>query len=216
MSSKNKIFNSDDESEDEGLNLDTEHKEDVQDNLVIESGDDSDAAPDDVTFEAGRTQVLSKVKDALQQISREKEKLRTKRRQKDVQFKTQKIQKMSDSENRRLPDDILDRLTDKPIKTKTDKKVKAEQTDKEKAETEQDVLVDDLLGSSGSEDEESFIPLEESAVRAVCVDEVIKSSMSSAEKAADFRNQRLYGGHVRREAMKDKLAKKIKRKARFL
>jgi len=222
--STRKVFNSDSEGEE----VEEEEREERtktehtagSDGLVLESGDesDSDAAPDDVTFEASRMSVLSKVKQAVDHINKEKEKLRTKRRQKQDQYTTQKKQKR---ESRRLPDDVLAALTDQPIstKSKSDKKSESEDTSKQTEEersTQEEI--NDMLGFSGSDGEqepEDFIPLEQSGIRAVCVQDAVRASITSAEKAAEFKHNMLYGNRIRRENTKDKLAKKQKKKARF-
>merc|ERR1712227_326817 len=162
--STRKVFNSDSEGEEEEEKTNTELTGD-RDGLVLESGDesDSDGAPDDVTFEASKVAMLSKVKQAVDHINKEKAKLKTKRRQKQDQYTIQKKQKM---ESRRLPDDVLAALTDQPIsaKSKSDKKSESEETTEQTEERSSQEEIDDMLGLSGSDEEqEHFIPLEQSA-----------------------------------------------------
>merc|ERR1711868_234028 len=174
--STRKVFNSDSEGEEEEEEKTNTELTGDRDGLVLESGDesDSDGAPDDVTFEASKVAMLSKVKQAVDHIN--KEKLKTKRRQKQDQYTIQKKQKM---ESRRLPDDVLAALTDQPIsaKSKSDKKSESEETTEQTEERSSQEEIDNMLGLSGSDEEqEHFIPLEQSGIRAVCVQDVVRAS----------------------------------------
>ena len=58
----------------------------------MEDGEsDSDAAPEDIAFTSSREKALQKVRDALNQIGNEKQKLKQKRRNRDDQFREQKV-----------------------------------------------------------------------------------------------------------------------------
>ena len=70
-----------------------DEKEDL---LVQSGGSDSDEAPDDVTFADSKKQVLQKVREAVQQIGKEKDKLKQKRRHKEDTYKQQKVQRSTE------------------------------------------------------------------------------------------------------------------------
>ena len=87
---KKKIFHDSDSEVDEVEEEAAVESEDGQDDLA-EDSNDSDAAPDDVAFSHSKADALRKVKDALTTIGKEKERQRQKRRQKDDQYKDQKV-----------------------------------------------------------------------------------------------------------------------------
>ncbi len=59
---------------------------------MSESDSDSDDAPDDVAFSDSKVSVLQKVKDAVNQIEKDKQKLKQQRKQKEEKYKQQKVE----------------------------------------------------------------------------------------------------------------------------
>ena len=87
---RKKVFhNSDSDSdnlEDEPIRAESEVDESAGDD---DSG--SDAPPDDISFTSSKQKSLQKVRDALNQIGSEKEKLKKKRRLRNERFTEQKV-----------------------------------------------------------------------------------------------------------------------------
>ncbi|XP_013421169.1 nucleolar protein 7 isoform X2 [Lingula anatina] len=209
---KHKKFDSDEDSdaEEERSDLESE-KEEVRsedEDLLVES--DSDAEPEDISFSAGRTAALTKVKDTLKQMEGERVKLKEKRRKQQEMHMLQKKQKLDALSQKRLPDNLLQSLSKGPvIKRRKDGMTEGQEVEeKERLSGEEK---DDEV------EEQGYVPLNSSSANfeVLSLKHDLKSLSNKTQTAAEFKQALLYGGRIHRESVKAQRAKTTKRKARF-
>ncbi|XP_056001304.1 uncharacterized protein LOC125664807 [Ostrea edulis] len=189
-----------------------EHSEEEEEAGLVEDDD----VPEAMSFSSGRETALHQMKTALQQIGRNKEKMKEKRRQINEQNKLQKQKKLEALAKKKLSADFFDDLPDvipnsnnlkrKAVHTNDSQPARDSEDEESFADTEEDQDVND-----------DFIPLEErlGGVSVEKVKETKKKVLTSVEQALQFKQQKLYGGKIPRMTSDSLFALKGKRKYCF-
>ncbi|KAL4221301.1 hypothetical protein ACF0H5_019564 [Mactra antiquata] len=200
----------DDASDDE---KELEQEEDEDDILHDTANSSDDEAPDDVGFHESRQSVLSQLKSALKQVDVEKQRKKEKRKMIDEHFKQQKLKKKEELATAQLPDDILDGIDDViPKKIQKKEQQKPNQTvKKEKKKKQKSNKSGNQKSIRSSEDYIAFTD-KSSGVIVADVKYVENQCKTAGQLAAEFKQNRLYGSHIKRVSNKDRLAVKEKRR----
>eukprot|EP00092_Neocalanus_flemingeri_P036113 GFUD01039317.1.p1 GENE.GFUD01039317.1~~GFUD01039317.1.p1 ORF type:complete len:193 (+),score=68.86 GFUD01039317.1:251-829(+) len=166
------------------------------------SDEDSDSAPEDITFQDAKNDALGQIK-TLSEAAKEKKKIRresNKRKQEVLaDQKQKKLKKLEDLESKKLPDFILDTLADEapvPEKKKVVNIGKQENTK---------ITFDEEFNSDGEADHESedFIALETDTTDfKVVTKRDLNSSKFKSSEAFNFREKMLFGDRVKRVPFK--------------
>ncbi|XP_052768762.1 uncharacterized protein LOC128209005 [Mya arenaria] len=211
---KIKRFDSDDE-----LSLSEQEESGPEDNPVedapVDDTGSDDEAPEDVGFHDSKQSVLAQLKSAMRQVDTGKARRKELRKKMDAQFKEQKAKKKEDLAKSKLPEDFLESLDEKiPQKSKVVKGKRKQKKLEESGNSEEDETIKSVQKKIKISFKEDFISLTDSVsgVEVADVRKVEKRGQSQVQTAADFRNNRLYGTHVRRESNKKRMAKAEKRK----
>jgi len=181
------------------------------------SDDDSDSAPEDITFQDAKSDALDKLK-TVSEASKEKKKLRreaNKRKQEILtEQKHSKQKKLEELESKKLPNFILDTIADEapvlPEKKKVVNNGKRENTK----------ITFDEFDSDGEEknpiehESEDFIALETDNTNfKVVTKKDLNSSKFKSSEAFNFREKMLYGDRIKREPHRNQSLKREKLKA---
>ncbi|XP_041377804.1 bud site selection protein 21-like [Gigantopelta aegis] len=202
--------NSDEESEDNlSRQCDEAVDEEDADRLPdIETGEESDDVPDEITFSQSRESALTQINRVMQQIRNDNSQKKTKRKQQDMIFKQQKKKKLENFVAQKLPDDFLDSLPSVlEEKLKKDEKAAPRELDKESDVTDSE--------TEDVQHNEDFIPLERlQGIEVVSLRHDKPKHKTLAQSAAEFRQSRLYGGKIPREDFQHICSRIEKRRVR--
>jgi len=164
--------------------------------------EDSDSAPEDVTFKDAKTDALEHLK-TVSEAAKNKKKLRKEQIKKRQEYlseqKQLKQQKLQEFDAKKLPSSVLDDLEDSsetPVVDLESKNTQVNsrivfdnQNDDEEIESQDDI-----------DDSDDFIALSTNATDFKLVSSKdLKSSKFKSSDAFSFRDRMLYGGRVRRE-----------------
>jgi len=219
-----KVDDDDDDDDDDGNDGDqlksktSTIKEQLQD---LSDDEDDDAAPDDVSFVMSKQSALESLQRARAQIEKEKASLKEKRLKRELLYQQQKKRKLVSS-----ADDSEEGLTKSTSKTgKINKTNKTDKTslknisgtdkiNKLVQRSDEDDVGDDECSLNIKEASEDFIPLTQSGgMKAVYIKDVSRL-VPDKQSAILFKQQQLFGSHIKRETMKERLASNEKKRAR--
>merc|ERR1712142_244442 len=179
----------------------------------LEMDEDSDSAPEDITFGEARNDALEQMKIVSSAAKQKKEirKEANKKRQKVLADQKEiKAKKLRDLEAKKLPDFILDTINDEELvpenkKINLDKKENSKITFSEEFENEND--------EAGRESED-YIALETDVTKfKVVTSRDLNSSKFKSSEAFNFREKMLFGSRVKREPYKAQALKREKLRA---
>jgi len=123
-----------------------------------------------------------------------------------------KKRRKSELESSRLPEDFLQQIADADWGSRSDntqEETKVPSTVVEPRKKRLPAHVEELIETG------QFVPLESNTTefRVCALDQFIRKDVSQAEQAANFRQEMLYGRRIRREPMREYLAKIKKQRA---
>jgi len=181
----------------------------------IESGEDSDSAPEDIAFNDAKHDALEQIK-TVSEAAKEKKKIRreaNKKRQEVLkEQKEKKVKKLKDLEAKKLPDSFLDTLTDEASSEPAKKKVNVDKRENTKITFDEGFDSDEEDMENGRESED-FIALETDATNfKVVTSRDLNSSKFKSSEAFNFREKMLFGSRIRREPYKNQSLKREKLK----
>merc|ERR1712029_840710 len=165
-------------------------------------GEDSDSAPEDVTFKDAKTDALEHLK-TVSEAAKNKKKLRKEQIKKRQEYlseqKQLKQQKLQELDSKKLPISVLEDLVDVSETPETETETKNTQVnsrivfDNENVDDEDDEF-------DNQDNSDDFIALSTNATDFKLVSSKdLKSSKFKSTDAFSFRYRMLYGGRVRRE-----------------
>merc|ERR1712130_875257 len=174
--------------------------------------EDSDSAPEDVTFKDAKTDALEHLK-TVSEAAKNKKKLRKEQIKKRQEYlseqKQLKQQKLQEFDAKKLPSSVLDDLEDSSETPVVDLELKNtqvnsrivfdNQNDDEEIESQDDI--DDFIALSTNATDFKLVSSKD-----------LKSSKFKSSDAFSFRDRMLYGGRVRREPYQNQQMRKQKLK----
>ncbi|KAK3105110.1 hypothetical protein FSP39_017456 [Pinctada imbricata] len=181
------------------------------------SDDDDDDIPESVSFRDSRNDAINRIKTALKEIGAQKGRVKEKRRKLDQQYKEQKKRKLEDLEKEKLSEEFLEDLPDFDTREKsqhdgreaTNHSVSRGKKDTVDSLEERLSFEDDEESFADTEDDfddsgpADFIPLDQDRLQGGVEAETLKKNkkktLSSLEKAREFKQQALYGSRIKRE-----------------
>jgi hypothetical protein len=181
----------------------------------IDSGEDSDSAPEDIAFNDAKNDALEQIK-TVSEAAQEKKKIRreaNKRRQEVLkEQKEQKVKKLKDLEAKKLPDSFLDTLADEASSEPAKKKVNIDKKENTKIKFDEGFDSDEEYMENETESED-FIALETDATNfKVVTSRDLNSSKFKSSEAYNFRDKMLFGSRIKREPYKKQSLKREKLK----
>merc|ERR1712130_718680 len=175
--------------------------------------EDSDSAPEDVTFKDAKTDALEHLK-TVSEAAKNKKKLRKEQIKKRQEYlseqKQLKQQKLQEFDAKKLPSSVLEDLED-VSETPETLETKNTQINSRIVFDNENVDEDDEFDNQDESDE--FIALSTNATDFKLVSSKdLKSSKFKSTDAFSFRDRMLYGGRVRREPYQNQQMRKQKLK----
>jgi len=172
------------------------------------SEEDSDSAPEDISFKDAKNDALEQIK-TVSEAAREKKKYRKEVNKRKQEFlaeqKREKQAKLNEIDSKKLPDFILNSISDEAEVSQTiDRKIK----ENKKTTFEKDYDSENYESVSNTED---FIALEtDSTDFKVVSKKDLNSSKFKSSEAFNFRERMLFGNRVKREPYKHQIRKREK------
>jgi len=177
--------------------------------------EDSDSAPEDITFNDAKNDALEQMK-IVSEAAKQKKELRkevNKKRQKILdEQKQKKVKKIKNLESKKLPEFILDSISAE--ESVPEEKVIADKRENTKITFHDEFGSDDDKDDDEFEkDSENFIALETDATKfKVVTKKDLNSSKFKSSEAFNFREKMLFGSRVKREPYKAQILKRDKMK----
>jgi len=177
--------------------------------------EDSDSAPEDITFNDAKNDALEQMK-IVSEAAKQKKELRkevNKKRQKILdEQKQKKVKKIKNLESKKLPEFILESISAE--ESVPEEKVIADQRENTKITFHDEFGSDDDKDDDEFEkDSENFIALETDATKfKVVTKKDLNSSKFKSSEAFNFREKMLFGSRVKREPYKAQILKRDKMK----
>jgi len=177
--------------------------------------EDSDSAPEDITFNDAKNDALEQMK-IVSEAAKQKKELRkevNKKRQKILdEQKQKKVKKIKNLESKKLPEFILDSISAEESvpeeKVIADKRENTKITFHDEFGSDDDKDIDEF-----EKDSEDFIALETAATKfKVVTKRDLNSSKFKSSEAFNFREKMLFGSRVKREPYKAQILKRDKMK----
>jgi len=177
--------------------------------------EDSDSAPEDITFNDAKNDALEQMK-IVSEAAKQKKELRkevNKKRQKILdEQKQKKVKKLKNLESKKLPEHILDSISAEESvpeeKVIADKRENTKITFHDEFGSDDDKDIDEF-----EKDSEDFIALETDATKfKVVTKKDLNSSKFKSSEAFNFREKMLFGSRVKREPYKAQILKRDKLK----
>jgi len=177
--------------------------------------EDSDSAPEDITFNDAKNDALEQMK-IVSEAAKQKKELRkevNKKRQKILdEQKQKKVKKIKNLESKKLPEFILDSISAEESvpeeKVIADKRENTKITFHDEFGSDDDKDIDEF-----EKDSEDFIALETDATKfKVVTKRDLNSSKFKSSEAFNFREKMLFGSRVKREPYKAQILKRDKLK----
>lgn len=165
----------------------------------LDEDEESDSAPEDISFAEGKKEALESVSQALRQIQENRKQLKEKRRKHHERLRVQKQQKVEKLQQKKLSAEFLEEVSKRSFQTSTLEEQKFPKV-KEREKSKHEHFDEDEEGA----DDTGYVPLVlDDRFQVVTASEAEKQPHPTPPNAKDFLQQTLYGKHVRRKRVAD-------------